>query len=137
MTQPVVLVVEDEDDIREALVTYLRRGLDGVAVLGAGGVRDAKQMLRLGPVHLVLTDHFMPDGTGTEFLEHVREQHPKAVRMLMTAFPESDVLVEACNAAKVEHIFTKPLEPLEVATRVMQALEAGGAYGGKMLHPTR
>lgn len=128
MARPIVLVVDDEDDIRESLTDYLRRALEGVGVVSAEGSHDAAQMLRLSHVDLVLTDHYMPDGNGTDLLRFTAEQNPKTVRMLMTAFPESKVLLEACNAAHVQHIFTKPLDPQGVAAAVSQALENSGIY---------
>lgn len=123
MDQPLVLVVDDEQDVRESLVDYLRRALEGVAVIGASGAMEAKQMLQLSHIDLVLTDHYMPDGKGTDLLAFAQENNPNCTRMLMTAFPESDVLIAACNAAHVDHIFTKPMEPVDVANTIMRSLE--------------
>lgn len=128
MARPIVLVVDDEQDIRETLVAYLRRALDGVAVLGAKGAQEATQMLRLSHVDLVLSDHYMPDGKGTEVLRFAHDHNPRTVRMLMTAFPEQDVLIKACNDAHVQQIFTKPLEPPELASVISQRLESSGCY---------
>lgn len=135
MTRPIVLVVDDEEDIRESLTTYLRRALEGVGVVAAENAHDAIQMLRLGHVDLILTDQFMPEGNGTEVLEYAWLNNPKTTRMLMTAFPESDVLLEACNKAHVQHIFTKPLEPRDVAAAISAALETADRYPERRRDP--
>ncbi len=141
MTRPIVLVVDDEEDIRESLTMYLRRALDGIGVVAADNAHDAIQMLRLGHVDLILTDHYMPAGNGTEILAYAAKHNASTGRFLMTAFPESDVLLEACNKAHVQHIFTKPLEPSEVAAAISKALEGGGRYPERrrdpLLSPTR
>ncbi len=135
MTRPIVLVVDDEEDIRESLTTYLRRALDGIGVVSAENAHDAIQMLRLGHVDLIITDHYMPAGNGTEILEYAAKNNPKTARFLMTAFPESEVLLEACNKAQVQHIFTKPLEPSEVAAAISAAVESGGRYPERRRDP--
>ncbi len=124
----IVLVVDDEADIRDSLVQYLRRALDGVGVVPAEGAHDALHYMDLGHVDAILSDHFMPDGLGTDLLKIAAERSPRTVRLLMTAFPESEVLIQATNGAHVEHIFTKPLEPRDVAAVISQKLEANGNY---------
>lgn len=128
MRRPLVLVVDDEEDIRETLTQYLRRALDGVGVVAVSNTRDAEQMLRLGHVDLLLTDHCMPGGNGSRLLRWARTEHPGTVRVLMTAFAEQDVLLEACNDAQVQHIFTKPLDPPDVAARVSAFLEGADCF---------
>lgn len=128
MAEPIVLVVDDEEDIRDTLVEYLRRALDNVGVIAAEGAHDAIRYMDLGHVDLILSDHYMPDGLGTDVLKLARERNPRTARVLMTAFPEQEVLIQATNGAHVDHIFTKPFDPPEVARIVSDLLEQRGVY---------
>ncbi len=128
MAEPIVLVVDDEEDIRETLVAYLRRALDNVGVIGAEGAHDAIRYMDLGHVDAIVCDHFMPDGLGTDVLKLARERSPRTARILITAFPEQEVLIQATNGAHVDHIFTKPFDPPEVARTISELLESRGVY---------
>ncbi|MCU0736179.1 MAG: response regulator, partial [Methylotetracoccus sp.] len=66
MSHPVVLVIDDEPDIRELLAITLRRM--GIHVLAAENLVQARSLLLETTIHLVLTDMRLPDGDGLDLV---------------------------------------------------------------------
>ena len=88
VTQPHVLVVEDQDDVRLMLVTVLQ--MEGYRVDEASNAVDGLQAISTHRFDLILTDYAMPGGTGTWMLqEAVRlDRLGKTPALVVTAHPE-------------------------------------------------
>ncbi|MBM4070342.1 MAG: diguanylate cyclase [Planctomycetes bacterium] len=106
-----LLVVDDEPYILSTLATLLTPEFE---VLTADSAATAKQLFAERDIDLVLTDQKMPRVTGVQFLEWVREHHPKTVRLLMTGFAELEEAVEAINRGQVFRYLFKPWRPEEL-----------------------
>ncbi len=80
-----ILVVEDDDDVREILLTMIRHlGYDAAgAVDGRDGLRTFG--LQRDRIDLVITDVSMPEMTGIELLEALHGQQPATPVVLLTA----------------------------------------------------
>ncbi|MBX3609343.1 MAG: hybrid sensor histidine kinase/response regulator [Hydrogenophaga sp.] len=107
-----VLFVDDEP---QACKWFARRYGDEFTVHVAGGVVEALASLaeRSDEVAVLLTDYRMPERNGVDLLAAVCEAHPHVVRVLMSAYADKDVAMQAVNHGRVEHILEKPLdEPL-------------------------
>jgi two-component system chemotaxis sensor kinase CheA len=71
-----VLVVEDDDVLRNALV--MRLEMEGFRLLSASGGREALEILNQGhSIDFILSDIQMPNGDGVELLKKIRARHPK------------------------------------------------------------
>jgi DNA-binding response OmpR family regulator len=78
-----LLVVEDEETVREVEALVLRSG--GYRVLEAGCVAEALQVAAATtPIHLLLTDHSLPDGNGLDLARRFRQLHPQAAILLVS-----------------------------------------------------
>lgn len=119
---PKILVVDDEPDILDALVATLRQRIPGAVILGASNGREALGLMRLSHVDLVLTDFYMPGMDGGRLLLESRKEQPHIKGVLMTAYPETEMLMEATNRARVERIFTKPLDAEELGQQIQRIL---------------
>ena len=120
MTSATVLLVDDEPrvlDSLEALLAMEHR------ILRAERPEIALRHLREEDVAVVLSDQRMAGLTGTELLTRSREVAPDAVRILLTAFTDSDALMESINAAGVYHFLLKPWDPNELRLVVGRAVE--------------
>jgi len=71
---PVVLVVDDDPDVREITAILLREA--GYVVKEAGSGHQARDMLAAGPVGLALVDYAMPMMSGHEFARLARQIQP-------------------------------------------------------------
>ena len=89
-TKPVLLVVDDEPTVLQAIERDVQReyGADYQIVCATSGseaLETLKQLkLRNEPVALLLIDQRMPQMTGVEFQEHAMELFPDAKRVLLT-----------------------------------------------------
>lgn len=109
-----VLIVDDEP---QACKWFARRYGDEFTVLVAGGVVEALAVLaeRGAEVAVLLTDYRMPQRSGVDLLAAAASAHPHVVRVLMSAYADKDVALQAVNLGRVEHILEKPLD--EALTR--------------------
>jgi diguanylate cyclase (GGDEF)-like protein len=100
-----LLVVDDEPYILPTLAALLAPHFE---VTTAESADAAKAVFARREVNLVLSDQKMPQTTGVQLLEWVRQNHPKTIRLLMTGYAELDDAVEAINRGQVYHYLLKP-----------------------------
>src|SRR5438105_8255034 len=81
------------------------------------------EMAMIHDIDLVITDQRMPEMTGLQFLARVREVRPHALRVLLTAFPDTSVALKAINEGLVYRFVLKPWEPEDMRLTVRRALE--------------
>lgn len=74
MSESTILLVEDEDLLREGIQEILEA--NGFSVISAADGLEALQCLERESVSLVISDLVMPRMTGLEFVAQVREKHP-------------------------------------------------------------
>ena len=119
----IVLIVDDEPDIRDSLQMLLEAGLENIQVAVAEGGQAALDILQRRPVDLIITDYKMPGMNGLEFLGRAQRIAPKTPRILVTAFPDLEIAIRAINEAGIENFFTKPFEPDQVLGVVRSLLQ--------------
>ncbi len=103
---PDVLIVDDEDDIRELLeLSLLRLGL---ASDGAGTLADARRLLGEKRYRLCLTDMRLPDGDGLELVRYISENVRDLPVAVITAFGSMDNAVTALKAGAFDYL-SKPV----------------------------
>ena len=100
-----ILIIDDEEDIRESLETLLT--LEGYTVelapLANAGLRRMEQ----STYDLVLLDLMMPDKSGMEVLAEVRQRDRTTPIFLITAYGSIDVAVQALKSGANDY-FSKP-----------------------------
>lgn len=117
MTKPVIFVIDDDTVVLNAVDRDMRQryGQD-YRILnvnsGHAALLALEQLLaRSEPVALFMVDQRMPRMTGTQFLAQARQVFPGARRVMLTAYADSEALIEAINIAGVEHYLMKPWNP--------------------------
>ncbi len=115
-----ILVVDDEQDNLDAFRFNFRKSFD---IVTATGGAEALQILEDKEVAVVVTDQRMPKMTGIELLREVRTRQPDAVGIILTAYTDVDVLVEAVNLGQVYRYITKPWDAKEVRGVLQYAIE--------------
>lgn len=115
-----ILVVDDEINIRGALVTLLEK--KHYEVRGAGTGEEALEQLEAVRTDLVLTDLKMPGMGGMEFLRQLKQKWPDTEVLVMTAFGSIDTAVEAMRCGAYDYI-TKPIDRERFPLIVEKALE--------------
>ena len=118
-----ILVVEDEVNIRTALVTMLEKL--GHEVRGAATAEEALARLGEAGAGLVLTDLRMPGMGGLELLRRIKTDWPETECIVMTAFGSIDTAVEAMRLGAYDYL-TKPIDRSRLPLLVGKALERHG-----------
>ena len=119
MKRPILLAVDDDISVLEAVVQDLRRQYGSTyRVVRAGSGQAALDTLlqlkaRDESIALLLSDQRMPGMTGVEFLEKAREMYPEARRVLLTAYADTEAAIRAINTARIHYYLTKPWDPPE------------------------
>ncbi len=119
MARPILLAVDDDVSVLEAVVQDLRRQYGSVyrimrAASGKAALDTLEQLkAREQPVALLLSDQRMPGMTGVEFLEQSRELYPEARRVLLTAYADTEAAIRAINTARIHYYLNKPWDPPE------------------------
>lgn len=104
--QKKILVVDDEPDILQLLEISLSRM--GFSVFKAENIGSAKYQLSKTSFHLCLTDFKLPDGDGSELVEHVNKNYPNTPIAVITAFGTINHAVETLKKGAYDFI-TKPI----------------------------
>ena len=119
MARPILLAVDDDVSVLEAVVQDLRRQYGATyrvmrAASGQAGLDTLTQLkTRQEPVALLMSDQRMPGMTGVEFLERAQEIYPESRRVLLTAYADTEVAIRAINTARIHYYLTKPWDPPE------------------------
>ncbi len=119
MNRPILLAVDDDINVLEAVVQDLRRqyGSTYRVVRAASGqaALDTLQQLKVREeaLALLLSDQRMPGMSGVEFLERARSLYPEAKRVLLTAYADTEAAIQAINTARIHYYLTKPWDPPE------------------------
>lgn len=121
-----ILLVDDEPDALASLQALLAT-VPRSAVVPAASFAEAMAAVHRGPWDMVIADERLPDGRGTELLAHLARLRPGAVRVLMTAHRDYDILAAAINRARAERLFEKPMDPEEMLRWVVARLDEADA----------
>jgi thioredoxin reductase (NADPH) len=119
MARPILLAVDDDVSVLEAVVQDLRRkyGNDYRVMRAASGQAALDTLTQLktrpDPVALIVSDQRMPGMTGVDFLEKARDMYPEARRVLLTAYADTEAAIRAINTARIHYYLNKPWDPPE------------------------
>jgi len=124
-----ILVVEDEQPIREMLAFALRRA--GFEVREAQDSRSARAALADRRPDLVLIDWMLPDSSGLELMRSLkREERTRSVPLiLLTARAEEADKVAGLEGGADDYV-TKPFSPRELVARIHAVLRRSGPSEG-------
>ena len=117
---PRIQLVDDDMQILQALQRLLRHKdwqLDAF-----NNVADALQALSRHSYDVIIADYRMPKLDGVSYLEWARQQQPAATRLMLSAYPESDAMMQAINRAEVFRFISKPWRNDELLQAVTLAV---------------
>ena len=114
-----ILLVDDEEGIRDSLSVYLRSA--GFDVDTAEDALAARDLLRQQAYDLVLSDISMPEVSGLDLLREIKEMNPAIEVIMITAYLDIALAIQAMRSGAYD-FFTKPFSPAELRRRVDKAL---------------
>ncbi|MBI3457787.1 MAG: sigma-54-dependent Fis family transcriptional regulator [Candidatus Rokubacteria bacterium] len=119
LSAPTVLVVDDEDSVRQSMQRILRRSC---RVLEAADGATALETLRRHAVDVLILDVRLPDAHGIELMGQIRTIDDSIEIILVTAVREVRAAVEAMKLGAYDYL-TKPFDVDELRTQVSRAAE--------------
>jgi two-component system response regulator HydG len=123
-----ILIVDDELIVRNSLERLLRHKQWNVSTAANGA--EAKRFLADNPTDLVIVDYKLGDINGLEIVEHVREHHPDTLTIMLTAYGNIALAVEAIKKGAYDflqkegdpeltrHVVEKALEKVRLRKEV-------------------
>ncbi len=114
-----ILIVDDDDHIRELVSLFLRN--EGMAVIEASNGEEALLRLAEGRTDLAVIDIMMPKMDGWELCREIKRFYDMPVLML-TAKGETSQKIKGFNLGTDDYL-VKPFDPLELAARVKVLLK--------------
>lgn len=124
-----VLVAEDDDQVRAAVVTILeRRGYEVLAASSGAGAL-ALAINHPGVIHLLLTDLVMPDRTGRALAQEIAAERPGIRVLYMSGYTDDTVVRHGVLTSDLAFL-QKPFTPSAVVARVREVLD-GRPSGGR------
>ncbi len=118
-----VLIVEDEEPSRRAMALALRR--EGFLVETAEGLRAGLQQVEtLSRIDLCICDIGLPDGSGFELAERLRERHPRLPFLVVSGSESAEQLRQSLRVRASAHL-AKPLDMELFLREVRDAIAEG------------
>jgi CheY-like chemotaxis protein len=116
---PSILVVEDEEKMRELLRRMLERA--SFTVMTAPHGREALKLFRERPADLAITDLMMPEMDGFELIRELTAQWP-SIRII--AISGADLRLDMARQLGAKAVLKKPVTGAALVTAVEQVLAA-------------
>ena len=118
MGKEIILIVDDEKEIRDLIEIYLKN--EGYEVEKAGTGLEAVKLVEEKKIDLIILDIMMPVVNGIDACIKIREQHNTPIIMLSAKVEDIDKILGLSVGA--DDYLTKPFNPLELIARVKAQL---------------
>lgn len=115
-----LLIVDDEIRVLDVLVKTFES--DYKIFKATNGI-DALEILKKAPIEVIITDERMPKMGGMSFLKNAREILPNTVNIILTAYTDLSVAIDAINSGIVYRYLVKPWDTDELRITIRQAFE--------------
>ncbi len=115
-----LLLVDDEPDNLALMYRTLRHDYELVKTTSP---LEALEILKHDSFDAILSDHKMPEMDGVEFLKRSCDISPSSMRLLITAYSDAGILIDAINYAKIYRYVKKPYTPEELVLTVSNTME--------------
>ncbi|MBK7642248.1 MAG: sigma-54-dependent Fis family transcriptional regulator [Planctomycetes bacterium] len=120
MKPPHVLIVDDEEFVRDSLEEILRH--EGLATSAAAGAQEAVRFLETRECDAIVTDLRMPRGDGLSLLAEARRRGVSIPIVMITGVGTVGEAVQAMKAGAFDFL-QKPVHPAELVRVVKRAVE--------------
>lgn len=115
-----ILYVDDEKENLDGFKFLLHRDFNiHLATSAAEGFKN----LRKHKIKVVLTDQRMPEISGIELLEQISKEFPDIIRIIVTAYGDTETILQSINVGKIFHFITKPWNNNELKIIISNAIE--------------
>lgn len=121
--KPVVLLVDDEPNILNSLRRALRREQYEIWTATSGPEALAALNAASTDVSVVVSDFRMPEMNGVELLGQIKKISPDSVRIILSAYADTDLIQAAINEGQIFRFLAKPWNDQELRDTIRLSLE--------------
>ena len=115
-----ILIIDDDESIREALSTLLE--MEGYIVDSAKDGKEAMEKTNNSFYNLAIVDWRLPDIQGTVLIKKIKDTLPKMIKVMLTGFPSATNAMDACN--NNAHAFIqKPVDSTSLLNKIEELLK--------------
>ena len=93
-------------------------------ILTATTVSEARSLLAANPVKVIISDQRMPDMLGTDFFHSIMGEYPDIIKIILTAYADSDTAIKAINQSNIYQFLIKPWKREKMAETLKNAVSA-------------
>ncbi|MBN2029103.1 response regulator [bacterium] len=115
-----ILIVEDDEDIRDLLAETLKRWHYDPSVASNG--KEGLEQFRSQPFPLVITDIRMPIMDGLKMLKTIKKENPKTSLIVITGYPSVDSAVESLIEGADSYLI-KPINLDDLKVKIKKSFE--------------
>lgn len=119
-----LLIVDDETSILKSLTRTLAG--EDLYILTAQSGTQALLLLESQPVDLIISDQRMPHMSGIEFLTQAGQKYPDIISMMLTAYADIEVAIQAINDIGIYKFILKPWEEYDLKMTIDKAKRLAG-----------
>lgn len=103
-----ILIVDDDDALRESMVSILES--EGYILDVAKSGQEAETKIKNNVYNLILLDIRLPDISGIDLLAKINKYSPKVKKIMLTGFPDTETAIKSVNE-KADAYLVKPFDP--------------------------
>ncbi len=111
------------DDEKNNLTIFKSAFYKNFNVITVNKASEGLQIMQANAVDLVISDHRMPEMSGIEFLEKVFRLYPQVPRLVITAYADVELVIDAINRCGIYQYVLKPWDPRELKLTIDNALQ--------------
>lgn len=115
-----VLYIDDELNNLSGFKANFRRDFN---VFTAPSAAEARKIMKDTKMHIIISDQRMPDETGVQFFNSIKEEYPDPIRILLTGYADIEAVIGAINKGQVYRYITKPWDENELKITIKNAYE--------------
>ncbi len=123
-TQEKIKILYVDDEINN-LIGFKATFRFDYKIFTAGNIPEAYQHLNQHPdLRIIFCDQRMPDKTGVQFFQEIRDQFPHPIRILLTGYADIESVIDAINRSNIYRYVKKPW----VDSDILSAIEEGNRF---------
>ncbi|MEO5999616.1 MAG: hybrid sensor histidine kinase/response regulator [Chitinophagaceae bacterium] len=124
LVQEKIKILYIDDEINN-LIGFKASFRVNYTIFTANNISAAYEQLDLHPdLRIIFCDQRMPDKTGVQFFEDMREKYPHPIRILLTGYTDVEAVIEAINRSNIYRYVKKPW----VDADIISAIEEGNRF---------
>jgi two-component system response regulator FlrC len=131
MSNSQILVVDDDGELREAIVDTLM--LTGYVCVEASNGEEALQILAKNKIDMVISDIQMGGMDGHTLMNNIHEKYPQLPVLLMTAYANINGAVKAMRDGAIDYL-SKPFAPEVLLNQVSRYVPVSKSVGGEPVY---